>query len=225
VAATFAFDVYGTLIDPIGISRQLQSIVGDATQAFAHLWRSKQVEYLFRRGLGRDYQPFSVCTRQALDFTAMQLQVDMSAADKEQLMDAYRELPAFAEAPTALQRLKEAGYHNYAFSNGERDELQLLLAHAGLERVLDGIVSVHAVRSFKPDPAVYAHFLKTTGATADTTWLVSGNPFDVIGALAAGWKTAWVSRDPDSVFDPWGVAPTVVVSSLDELLAEVIRVP
>jgi len=222
VPPTFAFDVYGTLIDPIGISRQLQSIVGDATPAFAQLWRSKQIEYLFRRGLGRDYQPFSVCTRQALDFSAMQLQVEMSAVEKDRLMDAYRELPAFAEAPSALQQLKEAGCRNYAFSNGGRDELQFLLAHAGLERVLDGIVSVHEVRSFKPDPAVYAHFLQTTGATADTTWLVSGNPFDVIGALAAGWKTAWVSRDPDSVFDPWGLAPTVVVSGLDELAAAVL---
>jgi len=223
MAPTLAFDVYGTLIDPLGISRQLQSIAGDTTPAFARLWRSTQLEYLFRRGLGRDYQPFSVCTRQALDYTAKQLQVEVSVAATRKLLDAYRELPAFAEAPAALRQLQAVGCRTYAFSNGEPDDLRCLLAHAGLDALLDGIVSVHEVRSFKPDPAVYAHFLQTAGATADATWLVSGNSFDVIGALAAGWQAAWVRREPGVVFDPWGVAPTVVVSNLEELHAAVMR--
>jgi 2-haloacid dehalogenase len=49
------------------------------------------------------------------------------------------------------------------------------------------------------------------------TWLVSSNPFDVLGALHAGLKAAWVQRDPSTPFDPWGEAPTLTVSSLDEL--------
>ncbi len=217
MTTTLAFDVYGTLIDPFGISEALQAIAGEETPAFAQMWRDKQIEYLFRRGLGRDYRPFSVCTRQALDYTALRLQVDLSAGDKRELLARYRELPAYEEVAGALRKLKDAGCRNYAFSNGEPDDLACLLAHAGLDAVLEGIVSVHDVQSFKPDPAVYRHFLEQTGATKRETWLVSGNPFDVIGAHMAGWRTAWVKRDPTAVFDPWDIEPKAVIADINEL--------
>jgi 2-haloacid dehalogenase len=217
-----AFDVYGTLIDPFGISQRLKSIAGDKTPAFAQMWRDKQIEYLFRRGLGRDYRPFSICTSQALDYTALQLQVELPAGDKQELLAQYRELPAYEEVAEALRRLKDAGCHNYAFSNGEPDDLAYLLAHAKLDSALDGIVSVHEVQSFKPDPAVYDHFLQQTGAAREETWLVSGNPFDVIGARTAGWRTAWVKRNPDAVFDPWEIEPDAIVTDSSELLSVVV---
>ncbi len=217
MTTTLAFDVYGTLIDPFGISQRLQSIAGEQTPAFAQMWRDKQIEYLFRRGLGRDYRPFSVCTSQALDYTALQMQVELSTADKQDLLAQYRELPAYEEVADALRQLKDDGCRNYAFSNGEPDDLAGLLAHAGLDAALDGIVSVHDLQSFKPDPAVYSHFLQQTGATKQETWLVSGNPFDVIGAHMAGWRTAWVKRDPTAVFDPWDIEPDAIITDINEL--------
>jgi len=217
LTTTLAFDVYGTLIDPFGISQRLKSIAGDKTPAFAQMWRNKQIEYLFRRALGRDYQPFSICTSQALDYAELQLQVELSAADKRDLLAQYRELPAYEEVAESLRQLQDAGCRNYAFSNGEPDDLAYLLAHAGLDAALDGIVSVHDVQSFKPDPAVYRHFLKEAGVTAEETWLVSGNPFDVIGAHMAGWQTAWVKRDPTAVFDPWDIEPDAIVADMSEL--------
>lgn len=219
MTTTLAFDVYGTLIDPLGIAQALQSIAGDRASALARLWRDKQLEYLFRRGLGRDYEPFSVCTRQALDFAAAQLQLELSAVDKTGLLAKYRELPAYAEVPQALGELKGAGFRSYAFSNGEPDDLTALLANAGLDAYLDGIVSVHDVRSFKPDPAVYEHFIRTTGATPGNTWLVSGNSFDVLGGHAAGWRTAWVRRDPALRFDPWGIEPDAIIEHIGALSA------
>jgi len=217
LTTTLAFDVYGTLIDPFGISQRLQSTAGEQTPAFAQMWRDKQIEYLFRRGLGRDYRPFSVCTSQALDYTALQMQVELSTADKQDLLAQYRLLPAYEEVADALRQLKDDGCRNYAFSNGEPDDLAGLLAHAGLDAALDGIVSVHDLQSFKPDPAVYSHFLQQTGATKQETWLVSGNPFDVIGAHMAGWRTAWVKRDPTAVFDPWDIEPDAIITDISEL--------
>jgi 2-haloacid dehalogenase len=210
------------LIDPFGISQRLQALTGDKTPAFAQMWRDKQIEYLFRRGLGRDYRPFSVCTSQALDYTALQLQVKLSAADKQDLLAQYRELPAYAEVAESLHQLQDAGCRNYAFSNGEPDDLAYLLAHAGLDAALDGIVSVHEVQSFKPDPAVYEHFLKQAGAKREATWLVSGNPFDVIGARTVGWRTVWVRRNPELQFDPWEIEPDAIVTDSSELVRIVV---
>ena len=222
MAVTLAFDVYGTLIDPLGISVRLQEIVGEDAPAFAKDWRDKQIEYLFRRALGRDYQPFSVCTAQALDYTSLAFNLTLSDADRQSLLAAYRELPAYEDVPDALRALKDAGCRNYAFSNGEPEDLEYLLDYADLDPVLDGVVSVHDIQSYKPDPGVYAHFLATTRSKKDATWLVSGNSFDVIGAHNAGWNTAWVRRNPAILFDPWGVEPTISVSSMVELVAAIV---
>ena len=217
MTATIAFDVYGTLIDPLGISTKLANIVGDDAPQLAQLWRDKQIEYLFRRGLMGDYEDFAVCTRQALEYASERLQLSIGDVEKAALLAQYRRLPAYPEVPEALREIRKIGCRMYAFSNGVPGDLEALLAHAGLDSVLDGIVSVHDVRSFKPDPDVYRHFLNATDALAQETWLVSGNAFDVIGAHACGWQTAWLQRDPALVFDPWGLQPTVTVSALRDL--------
>jgi len=218
MSPTLAFDVYGTLIDPLGVARDLERLIGSAAGKFAAAWREKQLEYLFRRGLGNDYLPFSVCTGQALDYTCEAMGVDISVTDRRLLIEQYIDLPAYRGTSVALEALVGIGCRCFAFSNGEPDDLGNLLDQAGLAPFLAGVVSVHEVRSFKPDPAVYDHFLKNAVSSAEDTWLISGNPFDVLGAHNAGWKTAWVKRDPGAVFDPWGVEPTVVVRSLQELL-------
>jgi 2-haloacid dehalogenase len=47
--------------------------------------------------------------------------------------------------------------------------------------------------------------------------MVSSNPWDVIGAKAAGLNTAWIKRDSKKIFDPWGIEPDITASSLIEL--------
>jgi 2-haloacid dehalogenase len=44
--------------------------------------------------------------------------------------------------------------------------------------------------------------------------MISGNPFDVIGAVSAGMRAAWVRRSPATVFDPWEIEPTITVSGI-----------
>jgi 2-haloacid dehalogenase len=217
MTVSLAFDVYGTLLDPMGVTEKLTTFVGDDAAAFSAAWRSKQVEYLFRRGLGRKYQPFTVCTRQALDFTCLASGHELDEQQREALMAEYLRLPAFEDTVEALAELRRRGFDLYAFSNGEPDALAEVLANAGLSDFFRGIISVHEVRSFKPDPSVYAFFLENTGAALGRTWLVSANPFDVIGALEVGWKAAWLRRDPAMVFDPWGIEPTATVDELSSL--------
>lgn len=214
---TLAFDIYGTLMDPRGIIRTLERFVGDDGPQVSAEWRAKQIEYLFRRGLGRKYAPFTVCTRQALNYACRASGHDLSEDHVEEILANYLELPAFPDAQPALSSLKDAGFGCYALSNGEADNVAKLLDNAGLSEVFRGIVSANDVRSFKPDPSVYAHFLENTGALPGSTWLVSAHPFDVIGAMEVGWKGAWLKRDPEQYFDPWRVEPTIVVPSLAEL--------
>ena len=214
---TLAFDVYGTLIDTAGISRDLQAIAGDRAALFSSHWRAKQLEYSFRRGLMGRYETFSVCTRDALRFTSQALGITLPADEEARLLDAYRRLPAFPEVPRSLSRLESAGHRLYAFSNGPPGDLEALLGHAGLDHCFLDIVSVDEIRSFKPDPRVYRHFLKRAGATAGDSWLISGNPFDLLGAANCDFHTAWVKRDPTALFDPWETEPDITLNDLGEL--------
>lgn len=219
MSKTIAFDVYGTLINPHGVVRELEGLLGQRAGAFSALWRQKQLEYSFRRGLMDAYSGFAVCTRQALDFTCLELAIKLSEADKEALMAAYTRLPAYDDTVPALSALKQQDIACWAFSNGEPDDLESLFAHADLHGAVKGIISVDAVKSFKPDPRVYEHFLRESAADAADTWLVSSNPFDIIGARAAGWEAVWIQRDPTIQFDCWEWQPSTTLSSLSELSA------
>ena len=214
---TLAFDVYGTLIDTHGVVTALSQMVGDQAQAFSQTWRDKQLEYSFRRGLQQDYQHFGICTRDALEYTCMFYRLELSDVQQDELLAIYRVLPAFDDVPDALEQLKQAGIKMYAFSNGSTDAVEGLLQHAGIRDYFDGVVSVDDLKTFKPDPAVYRYFLEQSGVDAKNAWLISSNPFDVIGAVNIGMQAAWVQRSEAAIFDPWGVEPTVTVSGLNEL--------
>ncbi|MGB1256230.1 MAG: haloacid dehalogenase type II [Thiolinea sp.] len=214
-----AFDVYGTLIDTHGVVTALSTMVGDQAPAFSQTWRDKQLEYSFRRGLQKDYQHFGICTRDALEYTCLFYQCELSTAQKDELLALYRVLPAFADVTDALAQLKQADIPMYAFSNGNAAAVEGLLQNAGIREYFAGVVSVDDLQTFKPNPEVYQHFLTQSGATAEKAWLISSNPFDVIGAVGIGMQAAWVKRSKTAIFDPWGVEPTATVSGLHELPA------
>mgnify|MGYP000633721688 CR=1 FL=1 len=217
---TLAFDVYGTLIDTHGVVGELRNMVGDRAEAFSTTWREKQLEYAFRRGLMQNYADFSVCTKQALLYTDALYQTSLNDQQKEALMALYSELPAYEDVIPALQQLKGAGHKLYAFSNGSRAAVQRLLGNAHILSYFRDVVSVEDLKSFKPNPAVYSHFLRCAGAVTSNSWLISSNPFDVIGARSAGMSAAWVQRKKEQVFDPWEIEPTITVPSLSSLVHE-----
>lgn len=213
-----AFDVYGTLINAHGLLAELQEIMGEKARLFSDTWRNKQLEYSFRRGLMGQYQHFSVCTEQALHFTCEQLQISLNKNQRNDLLANYLKLPAFDDAVGLLSALTE-DYTLVAFSNGEQQAVNSLLTHAGIKPFFDSVITADAVKTFKPDPVIYQYLLKSTECSASQTWLISGNPFDVIGANECGLNTVWVKRNPQAVFDPWGVNPTMEITELGQLAA------
>lgn len=213
-----ALDVFGTLVDTGGQVDRLRTVVGERAPDFSDAWRATQLEYTFRRGLMRDYVDFGVCTAQALDAVAARFDVDLSEEQRHGLLEGYGRLPAYADAEQALRGLADSGVRAVAFTNGVAATTRALLDHAGLLPLLEDVVSVEGVRSFKPDPAVYAHLLQHLGLAADRVALVSGNSFDVLGAHHAGLATVWVRRSAAAALDPWGVSPDRTVGALTELL-------
>ena len=64
-----AFDMYGTLVDPIRISEQLERHLPDAAPRVTQALRQKQLEYTFRLTAMQRYEPFDHVIRKSLDYS------------------------------------------------------------------------------------------------------------------------------------------------------------
>jgi 2-haloacid dehalogenase len=198
MTTTLGFDMYGTLIDTQGISLTIFDTNVDQATEFSHRCREKQLEYSFRRGLTRRYEIFATCTVQRLDCTYRLFATNISITDKQAFMDAYKTLPAFADVTQSLILVQKAGFRLFAFSNGSESAVEQLLQSAGIRPYFEGVVSVDRLQTFKPNPDVYQYLLDTTNSQPENSWLVSSNSFDVIGAVSAEMKTAWLQRNPEA---------------------------
>jgi len=218
VPYAIGFDIYGTLVDPLEMNEHLRSLVReDLVDRMSELWRNKQIEYTFRRALMRRYEDFNVCTKQALVYAARVLGVKLSENEQDKLITKYQNLQPFPDVIPGIEAMREKGHTLVAFSNGVEATAHTLLERAGVLPYLEGIISVDDLKTFKPDPQVYLYLAGRLRRTPDETWLVSSNPFDVIGAKAAGLKAAWIPRSPDAQFDPWDIEPDNIVPDLEAL--------
>src|ERR1700692_4565623 len=189
---SLAFDVYGTLIDPFHMEEHLRAAFGERAKEASELWRGKQIEYSFRRALMKKYRTFDACTAQALRFVSAQFGISLSEEARENLMSKYLELPAYPDVTGALDELAARGFTIAACSTGTESAVRGLLDRAGVLPRFSKIVSVDPIRTFKPDPAVYEYLVAELKAKREMIWLISRNPFDVIGAKACGLRTGWV---------------------------------
>ena len=216
VPEALAFDMYGTLVDPAGISRRLERYLPEQAQRLAEVWRRKQLEYTFRLAAMERYQDFEQVTRKALDYALATVGRELAPEQKDDLIERYNDLERFSDVKPGLERLKEAGHAMIVFSNGAPHMLEALMDSAELRPYFQGFVSVDEVKTYKPAPETYRHAAWRLGRPIGEVRLVSSNPFDDIGAQAAGMKSAWVDRS-GGLFDTLGPTPEIVVGTLTEL--------
>lgn len=215
-----AFDLYGTLVDPIAISSELGRVLGgsDSREA-ATLWRLKQLEYSFRLTAMSHYEDFRWVTWRALDFALASVGVSLPDEQARRLVELYDHLQPFPDAVPALRALAGMGYELAVFSNGTPVMIGNCLENSGLAGFFSQRISVDEVRAFKPSPAVYQHAAERLSRPAGQIRLVTSNAFDSVGASAAGMRTAWVNRS-GAPFDTIGQPPDLTVPALDRLPAQ-----
>ena len=78
-------------------------------------------------------------------------------------MNQYRHLSAFPENREVLQALKARGIVTGILSNGDPEMLGIAVRSAGLEGLLDHVLSVDAIRKYKTHPDAYALGRQATG--------------------------------------------------------------
>jgi 2-haloacid dehalogenase len=211
------FDAYGTLFDVYSVSLAAEQLFPGRGEALAQLWRDKQIEYTRLLTMSGRYQPFWDLTRAGLRFAAQRLGLALPPADEERLMNQYRHLSAFPENLEVLQALRARGIRAGILSNGDPEMLGVAVRSAGFADLIDPLLSVHAVRRFKTDPAAYALGPQALQLPARQILFVSSNGWDAIGATWYGYTTLWVNR-AGGPLDPLDTEPTRRGSSLRDVL-------
>jgi 2-haloacid dehalogenase len=199
------FDAYGTLLD-------VHSVIAD--EALSKLWRQKQLEYTWLRSLMERYEDFWDVTEAALRAACAQLKFEASEPEIGKFMQAYLRPAAFADARTALERLKSSRLA--ILSNGSPKMLDAAIRHNGLEPYFEEIISVHRVRTYKPSPKVYALGPEVLALPASEILFVSSNAWDAAGAKAYGYRVCWCNRT-GAPMERLGFDPDVIVASLDQI--------
>jgi 2-haloacid dehalogenase len=214
---TFVFDAYGTLFDVHAAIGRHRAVAGPDAERLSELWRVKQLEYSWTLTLAGHYEDFWTLTGRALDFALTRFPA-VDRALKPALMEAYRKLDAFADARTVLSALKTRGHATAILSNGSPAMLSAAVDAAKLDQDLDAVLSVDAIRMYKPRPEVYRLVTDHFGVAAPEVIFVSSNRWDVMGASTFGFRTAWVNRArmPDEYS---GLGPELVLADLGGLMA------
>ena len=209
------FDAYGTLFDVHAAIARHRAAAGPDAERFSDLWRTKQLEYSWTMTLAGQYADFWTLTERALDY-AFDRVGSVNRALRPQLLDAYRRLDAFPDARDTLAALKAQGVRLAILSNGSPSMLAAAVDASGIGGLLDAVISVDAVRLYKPRPEVYALVTGRFGIAAESVVFVSSNRWDVMGAASFGFRPVWINRarGPDEYPDH---APVRVVADLSAL--------
>ena len=207
------FDLYGTLLEVGSVGRAAAEVTDDPAGLVA-LWRTKQLEYTWLRSLMGRYADFWVVTEDALRWAITRLGITATEADVQHLMNAYLSLACFPEVASTLATL--AGRPRAILSNGAPKMLAAAVSSSGLTPHLDHVLSVDAVKTYKPSPTVYALAPQALGIASSDLLFVSSNGWDVAGAKSFGYQTAWCNRQ-NAPAENLGVSPDVTVRSLADL--------
>jgi 2-haloacid dehalogenase len=187
------FDAYGTLFDVNAAAARCAEDLGDTWQDLANTWRLKQLQYTWLRSLMQRHTDFWQVTGDALDYAMETHGVD-DAPLRQRLMDLYLTLDAYEEVAGVLATLKGSGLKTAILSNGSPNMLKAAADNAGISASLDAIISVEAIKIFKPHPSVYQMAIDTLGVQADRISFQSSNAWDASAAATFGFRVVWINR-------------------------------
>jgi len=211
----FVFDAYGTLFDVHAAIARCRGNAGPEADRMSEIWRSKQLEYSWTLTLAGHYADFWTLTERALDYALARVPA-VDKALKGKLLEAYLELDAFPDARAALRALKAKGRKTGILSNGSPDMLRAAVDAADIGSDLDAVLSVDALKMFKPRPQVYRLVTDHFKCSPREVSFVSSNRWDVMGGVSAGFRALWINRSgmPDEYVD---FAPSQVLRDLTVL--------
>lgn len=214
------FDVNETLLDLAALDPLFVSVLGDG--ALRPTWFATMLQLSFVGGLTGQYVDFTTAQKAALRMTARRVGREVGEREVEAIVGAMRRLPAHAEVPDALERLRAVGFRLTALTNSVLDVATAQLTYAGLIEQFEAVYSADEVQALKPASAPYRMVAQRCAVEIGDLCLIAAHAWDVSGALAAGCQAAFVGR-AGGVASPLGKQPAVSGGDLTEVADAVLQ--
>jgi 2-haloacid dehalogenase len=239
-----AFDVYGTLVDPISISRALEGI--DITDridvhSFIPEWQSKQLQYAWMittllqgdRMRYNKFESFSDLSMRALKYiTKVHGLDDLKKEQIEKIKEGQMHLQPYPDVKAGLETLRSnviidnSNGNNTSgsnlkkmvvLSNGGKVQTEKLLSNIGLRSYFDEILSAEDVQRYKPSSEPYLNTSKILRVEISEIVMVSSNLWDILGAYSIGMKTCWINREQQIVNEEIDAKPDYTFRKLGDV--------
>jgi 2-haloacid dehalogenase len=211
-----AFD-YFVLFNPDSIVTAAERVFPGKGRELTNLWRNRQFEYAWLRSITNRYVDFYAVTDDALVYAVHALKLEMTATQKEQLLQAYLHLTPWPDTADALRRLRDSGVRIITIANFSPEMLRTNAEQAGLIGLFDLLLSTDANHTYKPDPRAYALGMQRLHLAKQDIVFAAFGGWDAAGAKSFGYPTIWVNRFNQPV-EELGVRPDQIVPDLEGVL-------
>lgn len=216
------FDLNETLLDMSALDPAFATIFGLSDgSGVRRIWFKQVLELFLTATVTERYRPFDQLTRDALEMTARQRGGEASAADHDRLQAAMGTIPAYPDVRPGLVALRAAGFTVATLTNSTERAAVTLVEKAGLRDLFDAVLSVDAVKRFKPARESYAYAARQLDVKIEAIVLVAAHSWDVAGALAAGCMAAFVAR-PHQVLSPGVPESQYLASDISDLASQLV---
>jgi 2-haloacid dehalogenase len=213
------FDVNETLLDIEILNPFFARAFGDA--GVMRQWFAELILYSQALTLSGRYSQFGQLAAAILTMIAEIRGISLQAGDVQDFNDHMSRLPAHQDAAPALQMLGAAGFRMVTLTNSAPAAGTALLEKAGLAHYFERQFSVESVKRFKPSADVYRSVSSALVAEPSSLRLVAAHTWDTMGAMAAGWRSALLTRSGNAPL-PLGEQPDIIAADLRTVAQRII---
>lgn len=212
------FDLNGTLLDPSGIAGPLggddqsRRLVGEAFHEALLLTMADTLS-------GGVYRPLPEYLRSALERGLRAEGASTEALDEA--MERAAAMDPFPDAEAAMSLLAAEGLRLGVLTNSTTAAAEQALEIAGLVDRLAVVIGSDQAQTFKPHPRAYEHGVERVKAEPEEIILVAAHGWDVMGAMRAGLRGAWVAHSEHWLV-PVVPEPDVRGENLEDVAAKII---
>ncbi|HYZ68386.1 MAG TPA: haloacid dehalogenase type II, partial [Mycobacterium sp.] len=183
------------------------------------------VMYSMTLTLAGYYTDFFTLGQAVLAMIADVHRIEIADHDRQGLVEAMRTMPAHADVTSGLRRLGDLGYRLVTLTNSPHDpDTATPLDNAGLSQYFERQFSVDSSRVYKPSPSLYQGVAHEMEVPTSDCMMVAAHAWDTIGAQAAGFQAALITRPGNAALHGVGIPqPTLAATDLNELATKLGR--
>ena len=219
VLPLIVFDVNETLLDLGTMEPTFERIFGE--RSAMRLWFANFIMYSAALTVAGCYVPFTDIGSAVMKMLADTRGIKIGDKDRKELTEKFSTMPPHPEVPTALRKLRDAGFRLFTLTDNLLEVQTRQLEHGDIIDFFERRFSADGVKHHKPSRQAYAYVERELTVEPSQLCLVACHTWDTLGAVAAGWKAALIKRAGNDILGV-GPQPQIVGNDLNDVADQLI---